>query len=378
MSNVDQSILGHGPHEQDQTSIFLSKLLDAMADQVSIDKRFKLEYFHEFRGYMKDALDAYGVHANCYHCGTSCSGLCSNKDRCYTCFVYDKRRNTVIDHEVYWPIQLDDCLDEECTCTCHMLIQKTHNNKMLSRDGKQWVPIGQKGSEKIESFRFMDLPVEMRNMVYKYLFLPEIPDKRVRSTYHMGAIHKSILLVNRQIYEEAKLLPLKMNKLSFQAPFHGVDFFSLPLQPVFLALITTITVEMNARDACFDQSDFPELCYALQNSHVERLNVLVRGRLRDRHLKPRRFLARDVFSALEVISTLKKIRVKFTTETLSDEAKRKFAKRLCRKYEHRDGDADEGENQQVDPRDERDFDEEYSSHSSDSTESGDGDDEEEW
>ena len=121
-----------------------------MANKSVAVKPFKLEYTHQFRYYMDDALERGGVKAICYHCGTPCRGLCYNEDRCYTCFISDKHRN-IMDPEDNWPKQLDDCLAERCLCVCHVSIQKVQNNMMLSRNGKQWVQIPQKtsGKEKV-------------------------------------------------------------------------------------------------------------------------------------------------------------------------------------------------------------------------------------
>ena len=98
---------------------------------------------------LEDHLHDDEIEARCYHCSERCYGLCDNEDRCYTCFTHDKI-DPFIDED-NWIRQLDSCMEENCTCMCHISIQETKNKKMLSRDGKKWVKIPEPEDEEARS-----------------------------------------------------------------------------------------------------------------------------------------------------------------------------------------------------------------------------------
>ena len=124
--------------------------------------------------YMEEELDKHWgedeIGARCYHCNTVCFGLCDNEDRCYTCFTHDKSDPYISEEE--WIRQLDTCLDDKCTCVCHISVQEEKNKMMLSRDGEKWVKIPRRKPTRV-SFSPLPLIIFARSQDHGYPIIPD-------------------------------------------------------------------------------------------------------------------------------------------------------------------------------------------------------------
>lgn len=210
----------------------------------------------------------------CDYCGESCFGECDNPDVCRSCWF-----NTCVPWDPIYEIfddtdmELRDvCVDDECACNCHKDLWEDLGHrfeagvmKVLEYDGPPYMRPG--------VFPFLKLPAEIREKIYGFSFLQD--GKQRKSASHRGSIHTALLGTCRQIYNEARHLPLTINKLCFSSSLSAFDFLGFLLAPTQKDLVTGMHIEFHMRD--FSNSSWQLLLRELTKMPINHLGLTVKG-----------------------------------------------------------------------------------------------------
>ena len=192
--------------------------------------------------------------------GDSCYGNCDDPDTCSSCWYSDCIEG--IDQEL-----LDGCIEEKCACNCHEDIWgvwgdlgyfKAGINPRFTREGV---------------FPFLKLPGEIREKVYGFSFLQDGMQRK--SASHRGSIHTALLGTCHQINNEARHLPLTINKLCFDSALSAHDFLGFLLAPTQRNLVTGMHIEFHIRE--FHHSSWRVLLRELAKMPISHLGLTIKG-----------------------------------------------------------------------------------------------------
>ena len=127
-------------------------------------------------------------------------------------------------------------------------------------------------------FPFLDLPGEIREQIYGFSFLQD--GKQRKAASHRGSIHTALLGTCRQIYNEARHLPLTINTLCLSAN----EFLGFSLAPTQKDLVTSIHIEVNMMYFQKDSS-WELLMRELAKMPISHLGLTVKGGVRKEEIK---------------------------------------------------------------------------------------------
>ena len=183
----------------------------------------------------------------CNYCGDSCFALCDDPDTCPCCWCpkhggYETENG----FEMF-----EECLNGRCRCECHDEIYEDNGWRweagVLKTDGKDGLPFKRNGV-----FPFLKLAGETRERIYGYTFLQD--GNRQYSVNHRGTIHTALLHTCRKVYNEARHMPLTINRLCFATPVDNLEFLGFFLAPSVRPLFTGLDIELQyvdwPADAC--------------------------------------------------------------------------------------------------------------------------------
>ena len=166
----------------------------------------------------------------------------------------------------------EECLDDLCACKCHEYMYDDLGYrfeagvlKILDEDGPPY--------ERRGVFPFLELPGEIREKIYGFSFRQN--GKQRKSPSHRGSIHTALLGTCRQIYNEARHLPLTINKLCFSSSLSAHDFLGFLLAPTQRDLVTSIHIEFHMRN--FSNSSWQLLLRELAKMPITHLGLTVKG-----------------------------------------------------------------------------------------------------
>ncbi|CAF9915666.1 MAG: hypothetical protein ALECFALPRED_010297 [Alectoria fallacina] len=207
----------------------------------------------------------------CDYCGDSCFGGCEDPDVCRSCWF---------DNSVLWEHGFDDfdgelldgCMEEDCACNCHEDMWEDIGYRLeagvLKSVEEHGFPYEREGV-----FPFLKLPGEIREKIYGFSFLQN--GKQRKSASHRGSIHTALLGTCRQIFNEARHLPLALNKLCFGSPLFALDFLGFLLAPTQRHLVTGMHIEFHMRE--FSNSSWQLLMRELIKLPINHLCLTIKG-----------------------------------------------------------------------------------------------------
>ena len=166
---------------------------------------------------------------------------------------------------------MDHCIDSCCTCNCHAELFDDIGIRF-----EAGVPDGGPSYDREGVFPFLKLPGEIREKIYGFAFLQD--GKQRKTASHRGSIHIALLGTCRQIYNEARHLPLTINKLCFASPFSAHDFLGFFLAPTQRDLVTGIHLEFRMSD--FFHSSCQVLMRELAKMPISHLGLTIQGGIR--------------------------------------------------------------------------------------------------
>ena len=210
----------------------------------------------------------------CGYCGDSCFGGCDNPDACRSCWFSNCVPWLPI-HDDFDEIDeefLDACIESECACNCHEDMWDDLGYrfeagvlKIFEEDGP---PYDRRGV-----FPFLKLPGEIREKIYNFSFLQY--GKQRKAPSHRGFIHTALLGTCRQINNEARHLPLTINKLCFSSAVSAHDFLGFFLAATQKDLVTSIHIEFHMME--FPDSSWQNLMRELAKMPITHLGLTVKG-----------------------------------------------------------------------------------------------------
>ena len=207
----------------------------------------------------------------CSYCGINCCGDCDDPDVCPSCWLHPLAFN---EPEILADT-IEDCIEKRCICLCHAdyfeeegCMFEAGVFKTPEVHGPPYVREG--------VFPFLDLPAEIRGWTYGYAFLQD-GNQRISSS-HRGYIHTALLGTCRQVYQEARRLPLTRNELCFASPIHAHHFLGFLLAPEQRTLVTGMRIEFDVGD--FSGSIWPLLLKELAKMPITHLGLTVKGRFK--------------------------------------------------------------------------------------------------
>lgn len=206
----------------------------------------------------------------CDYCGDSCYGGCDNPDVCRSCWFTSCVPWAPIigasDDELE-----DECMEENCACNCHEDIWNDYSYRDeagILKNFEDEPPYEREGE-----FPFLELPGEIREKIYGFSFLQD--GNQRKSASHRGSIHTALLGTCRQVYNEARHLPLTINKLCFSSSLSAHDFLGFLLAPTQRDLVTSMHIEFHMRD--FTNSSWQLLMRELAKMPITHLGLTVKG-----------------------------------------------------------------------------------------------------
>ena len=208
----------------------------------------------------------------CSYCGESCYGRCSDPDACPSCWS-PGNDPLDFDEDEFLGDAFGECLTDECICQCHEDFFEDEGWRVeagvLKKEEVHGLPYVREGV-----FPFFKLPGEIREKIYGYAFLQD--GKQRKCANHRGTIHTGLLGTCRQVYNEARHLPLKINKLCFDSPVFAHDFLGFLLAPSQRDLVTGMHIEFYIGD--FSNSTWSLLLRELTKLPITHLGLTVKGR----------------------------------------------------------------------------------------------------
>ena len=215
---------------------------------------------------------------------------------------------------------MDECITAMCKCVCHDDLYHefgwTIEAGTLSMDEASEGPYQREGV-----FPFLTLPGEIRDRIYNFAFI-QSGERRVGSTHHRGEIHTALLGTCRQVYNEARHLPLTLNKLCFSAPLDAVDFIGFFLAPTQRELVTAMHIEFYYPE--FSNSSWRLLLREMVKLPLTHLGLTIKGGYPKEALQGHECFA-DRFKPLKGIKTMD---VVLASGLISDKAKRAIVEEL--------------------------------------------------
>lgn len=169
---------------------------------------------------------------------------------------------------------LDECMGNHCACKCHADLYDDIGIHFEAGvqicDDDEGPPYEREGV-----FPFLTLPGEIREKIYGFAFLQD--GKQRKTASHRGSIHTALLGTCRQIYNEARHLPLTINKLCFGSPLFAHDFLGFLLAPTQRDLVTGMHIELYIYD--FSNSSGQLLMRELVKMPINHLGLTIKGRI---------------------------------------------------------------------------------------------------
>ena len=167
---------------------------------------------------------------------------------------------------------LDACMDSACACNCHKDLWDDLDYRfeagLLKNFEDDGPPYDRRGV-----FPFLELPGEIREKIYSFSFLQY--GKQRKAASHRGSIHTALLGTCRQIYNEARHLPLTLNKLCFSSATSAHDFLGFFLAPTQKDLVTSVHIEFHMME--FPDSSWQHLMREWANMPITHLGLTVKG-----------------------------------------------------------------------------------------------------
>ena len=231
----------------------------------------------------------------CPYCGDECYGGCCDPDTCLSCWG-DQFDAFSTDHGLE-----DECADNDCRCNCHSWGEDADFRVQYNPHGSQ-----KKLFERNGVFPFLELPGETRDKIYGYAFAQRGIQRS--SVNHRGKIHTALLGTCRQIYKEARHLPLTLNRLCFASPLDALDFIGFTLAPSVKSLFTGLEVEFH-----FYEGGWVYLLRQLAKMQITHLGLTVKGGYPAESIKGHTCFI-DRFA---VIKTLKSFNLNLTSYQIS-------------------------------------------------------------
>ncbi|KAF6233854.1 hypothetical protein HO173_008066 [Letharia columbiana] len=208
----------------------------------------------------------------CSYCGESCYGECNDPDVCPSCWIPANDPDD-FDEAEFIGEAFSGCIDERCICQCH---------ETFFEDEGWWVEAGVLKMEDVDGlpyvrtgvFPFLKLPGEIRDKIYCSAFLQDGNQRKCAS--HRGNIHTALLGTCRQVYNEARHLPLTTNKLCFNSPIYAHDFLGFLLAPTQHDLVTGMHIEFYIGE--FSNSSWALLLRELTKMPITHIGLTVKGK----------------------------------------------------------------------------------------------------
>ena len=169
---------------------------------------------------------------------------------------------------------LEECMGNDCACKCHADLYDDLGIRFEA--GVQICEDDDGPPYKREGvFPFLALPGEIREKIYGFAFLQD--GKQRKTASHRGSIHTALLGTCRQIYNEARHLPLTINKLCFGSPLFAHDFLGFLLAATQRDLVTGMHIELYIFD--FSSSSVQLLMRELVKIPISHLGLTIKGRV---------------------------------------------------------------------------------------------------
>ncbi|KAI9837153.1 MAG: hypothetical protein M1837_003114 [Sclerophora amabilis] len=189
-------------------------------------------------------------------------GECRDPDWCGSC---DMSTYGELFH-----VERGDCMEMGCLCRCHetewdLVPYTSHRNYDWGFFDRQ--------SE--DGFRFLDLPNEIRRMVYVEVFRAYRYGNR--NGFFRGKIETALLRTSHQIYEEASTIPLATNEMWFTCPETAHKFLYKKTSHAQHQLLKEIRLDI-CNVAELKCKEFQEVCNRLATLALDSLVVTVKGR----------------------------------------------------------------------------------------------------
>lgn len=228
------------------------------------------------------------------YCGDNCCGECDDPDACHSCWL-----SKVGDAQMYDEDFEDDlhqeCMDVGCRCNCHTLHFEAMGLRLEAGvlfDYDDHPPYQRQGV-----FPFLFLAQELRNKVYGFAMSQD--GKQRTSPYHRGTIHTALLSSCRQVYKEARHIPLSTNRLCFATPLHALNFLGFSLAPTVKDFVTSFHVEFHYAEFLLTTWNFA--LKQLAKMAIAHLSLTVKG-----SVTKQSFLGHTCFT--NVFSVLKELK----------------------------------------------------------------------
>ena len=211
----------------------------------------------------------------CGYCGDSCFATCDNPDVCRSCWLSNSVVPWVPMYDDFEDIDedfLELCIDSECACNCHDDLYDDLDYRFEAGVMKSFEEDGPP-YDRGGVFPFLKLPGEIREKIYNFSFLQY--GKQRKAPSHRGSIHTALLGTCRQIYNEARHLPLTINKLCFRSALSAHDFLGFFLAPTQKDLVTSIHIEFHMEE--FPGPSWEHLLRELAKMPITHLGLTVKG-----------------------------------------------------------------------------------------------------
>ena len=232
----------------------------------------------------------------CQYCGEECYGSCDDPDTCPSCWISEFDVYTADDSSE------DDCSEQGCRCNCHPRGEDNEVHELFKRKGV---------------FRLLDMPLETREKIYGYAF-SQYGNQRI-SANHRGTIHTELLGTCRQVYSEARHLPLTLNRLCFPGPLEAHDFLGFKLAPTVKNLFTGLEIEFH-----YHEAGWPSFLQQLAKIPIIHLGLTVKGGYPAEFIQDYPYLV----SRFTVLKSLKSFNLKLASYRISAKANKEIQEEM--------------------------------------------------
>ena len=224
---------------------------------------------------------------------------------------------------------MDECMDDGCTCNCYddmweSIGFRLEAGALIEEDGDG--PYERKGV-----FPLLTLPGEIRDKIYGFAFLQSGTQRLQSGTRdsgfvnHRGSIHTALLGTCRQVYKEARHLPLTINKLCFSNPLFALDFLGFKLAPTARELVTGMHIEFYYSE--FSNSSWRLLLREMGKMPLTHLGLTIKGGFPKEALLGH-YCFTDRFKCLKGLNSLDLV---LGSGRISDKAKKEIAEEMKEK-----------------------------------------------
>ena len=217
---------------------------------------------------------------------------------------------------------LDTCIDNRCTCKCHADL---YDDIGIRFEAGVQICGDDEGPphEREGVFPFLTLPGEIREKIYGFAFLQD--GKQRKTASHRGSIHTALLGTCRQICNEARHLPLTINKLCFGSPLFAHDFLGFLLAPTQRDLLTSMHIELYIFD--FSSSSWQLLMRELVKMPISHLGLTIKGRVFKQQVSGHTC----IINRLKVLKGLKTFDFILTSAFMDDDEKKEIQEEMREK-----------------------------------------------